>query len=95
MSDIITLENEEQEQLAQADEEQQEEAAAAADEAASKACLDYVASVALKHAPSSQQEYLQQDSNTFLLPNPIRAQQRAAAAGDRELAIGPYRAALC
>lgn len=61
----------------------------AATETASKPYLDYITSMAFKHAPSSQQEYLQRGNHTWLLPNPILVQQRAAAAGDAELASKP------
>jgi hypothetical protein len=58
-------------------------------EAASKPCLDYIQRMALQNAPRNQEQYLQLDSDTFQMPCPIKAQQRAAAAGDGELASKP------
>ena len=89
MSDVGEPDSVLNEELAQLADEETEEEAAAAEAAQSKACQDYVTSVALQRAPSNQQEYLQLDNHTFLLPNPILAQQRAAAAGNRELASKP------
>lgn len=73
----------------QGQEEEAAEEEAAADEAASKACVEYVTRVAQERAPRSHEQYLQLDNHSFLLPNPILAQQRAAAAGDLELASKP------
>lgn len=56
------------------------------DEPLSQFCLEYITRMALQHAPRNQEEYLQRDNHTWLLPDPILLQQRAAAAGDLQLA---------
>jgi hypothetical protein len=58
-------------------------------EAGSKACQDYMTRIALEGAPRNQDQYLDLEHHTRLAPNPILAQQRAAFAGDRELASKP------
>ena len=84
MSDVGEPDSVLNEELAQLADEETEEEAAAAEAAQSKACQDYVTSVALQRAPSNQQEYLQLDNHTFLLPNPILAQPEWIQRRDRE-----------
>jgi hypothetical protein len=89
MSDIDMSDHaseEEEQGLEPVTDEEDDDVAA---EAASKPCLDYITKMAVQSAPRNQEEYLQRDSDTILLPCPIKAQQRAAAAGDGELASKP------